>query len=92
MPTETGLLARVYAAVYAPQDRLVERLLPRPSGRRTLTLVANLGLSTQLAVLGVCLLAGAPEAYLWFCLACLAAVAPLALRRRAGTAAAERAF
>jgi phosphatidylglycerophosphate synthase len=82
MPAEEGVLARVYRLVYAPQDRLVERLVPRPAGRRTLTLVANLGLSTQLALLGACLVAGRPALYLWLCVAFVAALVPLALRRR----------
>jgi archaetidylinositol phosphate synthase len=89
---ETGLLAAVYRAVYAPQDRLIERLVPRLVGSRALTLVAQLGLSTQLAVLGVCLALGRPEAYLWACLACGAALVPLLARRRAGTAAVPEAL
>ncbi len=87
MPGEDGLLARVYRVLYAPQDRLVERLFPRPVGTRTLTLVAQLGLSTQLAVLGVCLVLGQPQAYLWIVLGLGAALVPLALRRRSEPAA-----
>ena len=48
--------------------------------RLTVTALANLGLSTQLVVLGVCLVLGAPTAYLWFVLACLVALVPLQLR------------
>lgn len=91
MPGEDGVLARVYRTLYAPQDRLVEWLFPRGAGPRTLTLVAQLGLSTQLVVLGVCLAAGRPQAYLWIVLGLGAALAPLALRRRAATAAASKA-
>jgi phosphatidylglycerophosphate synthase len=97
-PAATGLagvLARVYDAVYGPQDRLVEwfveRRLRRLGGgpgarlayhdRATLAVLANLGLSTQLAVLGVCLVAGAPEAYLWLAIGCGLALVPLELRR-----------
>jgi phosphatidylglycerophosphate synthase len=87
MPSETGVLARVYRALYAPQDRLVEWLFPRPVGPRALTLVAQVGLSTQLALLGVCLAAGRPQVYLWFVLGFAAALAALALRRRAQPAA-----
>lgn len=47
----------------------------------TVGVLANLGLSTQLAVLGVCLLLGAPEAYLWLALASLLVLPPLQLRR-----------
>jgi hypothetical protein len=96
MPAATGLaglLARVYAVVYAPQDRLVERfaewrLRGRGPGARlayhdrgTVTVVANFGLSTQLAVLGVCLAAGVPAAYAWVAIACALALVPLAIRR-----------
>jgi phosphatidylglycerophosphate synthase len=96
MPPATGAagaLARIYAAVYAPQDRLVERFAAwRLRGRdpaarlayhdrATVTLLANFGLSTQLAVLGVCLAAGAPAAYAWAALGCALALVPLALRR-----------
>ncbi len=90
-----AVLGRVYDAVYAPQDRLVEwfverrlsRLRADPPGRlayhdrATLMLVANYGLATQLAVLGVCLLLGSPEAYLWIVLACGLSLVPLELRR-----------
>jgi archaetidylinositol phosphate synthase len=88
-------LARIYDLVYAPQDRLVERLVEmrlrklgagpaerlRYHDRATLTVVANFGLSTQLAVLGVCLLASRPAAYLWVPIACGLAFVPLELRR-----------
>ena len=89
-------LARVYDVVYAPQDRLVERFVETelrrlgagPAERlryhdaATLTAIANFGLSTQLAVLGICLLAGNPAAYLWVPLACGLTFVPLELRRR----------
>ena len=96
MPAATGpaaALARIYALVYAPQDRLVERFVERrldgrtPDARlayhdrATLTILANFGLSTQLAVLGVCLAAGAPAAYAWAAVACAIALVPLAIRR-----------
>jgi len=90
-----ALFARIYDVVYAPQDRLVERFVEGrlrrlgadPPARlayhdpATLGIVANFGLSTQLAVLGVCLLAGTPIAYLGVVLACGAALVPLELRR-----------
>jgi archaetidylinositol phosphate synthase len=94
MPAATGAavpLARLYAIVYAPQDRLIERFvewrLRNLPGRRayhdraTLSVLANFGLSTQLAVLGVCLVAGRPSAYFWVVLACGVVVIPIALRR-----------
>jgi len=88
-----ALLGRVYDVVYAPQDRLVEWTVERRlrgatreqrlayHDRATLQVLANYGLSTQLTVLGVCLAAGAPVAYLWFVLACGASLVPLELRR-----------
>jgi phosphatidylglycerophosphate synthase len=96
MPAATGLaglLARVYNLVYAPQDRLVERFAEwrlRGRGpatrlayhdRGTVAVLANFGLSTQLAVLGVCLAAGVPAAYAWVAIGCALALAPLAIRR-----------
>jgi archaetidylinositol phosphate synthase len=83
MPPGGGVLARVYGLLYAPQDRLAERLFAVPRGRRTLTLVANFGLSTQLAVLGACLALGRPSTYLGVPLLCALALLPLA---RPGTA------
>jgi phosphatidylglycerophosphate synthase len=49
--------------------------------RTTLVVLANLGLSTQLAALGVCLALGVPEVYLWLVLV-QAAVLPLLQLRR----------
>ncbi len=98
-PAGTGRLARalaqVYAVVYAPHDRLLERLvewrLRRMQAdrsarlayhdRSTLAVVAQLGLSTQLAALGACLVLGRPEAYLWLVLGCGLLLVPLGLRR-----------
>ena len=90
-PQATGsraerVLASVYGVVFAPLDRAVRAVSVwrfrdgRTYDRLTITLLANLGLTTQLAVLGVCLLLGAPTAYLWFVLGCLAALVPLHLR------------
>ena len=90
-----GILARIYGVVYAPHDRLVERFvvgrLQRAGASRearlayhdrsTISVLANFGLSTQLAVLGLCLVVGDPAAYLWLVLACGAALVPLAVRR-----------
>jgi len=52
------------------------------------TVLANLGLSTQLAVLGTCLVFGVPVLYLWIVLGCLLLIVPLQLRaeRRARAA------
>ena len=57
------------AATVAYHDRLV------------VTVLANLGLSTQLVVLGICLVLGTPVLYLWLVLASLALLPFLQLRR-----------
>lgn len=99
-----AVLARVYAVVYAPQDRLVEafvewrlrRLNADGSARLayhdswTVSVVANLGLSTQLAVLGLWLALGHPTAYFWIVLGCGAVLVPLAFRRERRANASRR--
>jgi phosphatidylglycerophosphate synthase len=95
-PAATGfaaVLARFYGFAYAWQDRVVEayvawRLRGRSPEQRlawhdraTVSIVANFGLSTQLAVLGICLAAGSAQAYAWVTLGCVLALVPLALRR-----------
>lgn len=49
--------------------------------RLVVTVLANLGLSTQLVVLGICLVLGTPVLYLWLVLASLALLPVLQLRR-----------
>ena len=51
--------------------------------RGTLLVLANFGLSTQLAVLGLCLALGHPAAYLWVVLACGAVARPAGAAARA---------
>jgi archaetidylinositol phosphate synthase len=88
-------LASVYAVGFGRLDRLARVFAASRLGsqngydRATVTILANLGLSTQLVVLGLCLVLGAPSAYLWFVLACLVVLGPLQLRaeRRARQAA-----
>lgn len=89
----TTLVRRLYGLVYEPQDRLVESFVERRlrgrgaadrlayHDRATLTALANLGMSTQLAALGVLLALGHPLAFAWFAIAQLGVVAALALRR-----------
>ncbi|MBV8562517.1 MAG: CDP-alcohol phosphatidyltransferase family protein [Actinobacteria bacterium] len=91
----TAALRRVYALLYAPQDRLVERyaewrLRGRSEAERaawhdrgTVAVLANLGMSPQLLVLGALTAAGHPLVYVWVVLAQLGLVAALALRREA---------
>ncbi len=73
------ILEGVYALLLAPQDRLLERLVEarlRRLGadvrarlayhdRLTLSILANMGLSTQLALLGLALFLDRPSLYLW---------------------------
>ena len=96
MPEADGaarVLARAYAAVYAPQDRLVESFAERRlrgrskearlawHDRLTVAVVANFGLSPQLAALGLVLALGKPATYLYVIVGCALAFVPLALRR-----------
>jgi archaetidylinositol phosphate synthase len=97
MPEAAGradaLLRRLYVALYAPQDRLVERFVERRlqdagplarlvyHDRATVVVLANLGMSTQLAAFGLCIALGRPLAFAWLALAELTLVALLALRR-----------
>jgi len=63
-------LARAYALLYGWQDRLLDRLLG--DGRvapRHASVMANLGLSTQLALFGVFLALGRPLEYVWLLVA-----------------------
>jgi archaetidylinositol phosphate synthase len=75
-------------------ERRLERILARdhdPARRRSTTLayydrasatvLANLGLSTQLVALGTCLVAGVPELYLWAVVASVLLPVLLQLRR-----------
>jgi archaetidylinositol phosphate synthase len=91
----TAALRRVYALLYAPQDRLVERFVEwRLRGRSeaerrayhdraTVAILANLGMSPQLLLFGALTAAGRPLAFAWVVLAELVLVAALALRREA---------
>ncbi len=97
MPETTGraagLLRHLYALLYAPQDRLVERFVAqrlRGAGpqerlayhdRTTVSILANCGMSTQLLVFGICIALGRPAAFAWVALAELVLVLLLALRR-----------
>ena len=94
-PAATGVgavLARGYAIFYGSQDRLIERFAEWREGtderrrlayhdRATLTILANFGLSTQLAVAGVLLAVGQAAAYCWVAVGCAVALVPLMIRR-----------
>ena len=88
LPPATGsrterVLARIYEVVFGPLDRGVRWLYGHGEiDRFTVAVLANLGLSTQLAVLGVYLVFGAPEVYLWLALGCMLVVGALLRPRR----------
>jgi phosphatidylglycerophosphate synthase len=79
------IAAGIYRAVYAPQDHVFELVAGRrgpawhePVGVQVL---ANLGLSTQLTVLGACLALGSPVAYVYILLGCAALTFMVFVRR-----------
>ncbi|HZT54207.1 MAG TPA: CDP-alcohol phosphatidyltransferase family protein [Gaiellaceae bacterium] len=79
------LLRALYRCVYAPQDRLAERLAerrPAYTAPLAVSLLANLGLSTQLAALGLLLALGRPLDFAWLVLAELATLALVFAPRR----------
>jgi phosphatidylglycerophosphate synthase len=81
----TAPLRRLYGFVYAPQDRLAESLVARrPAlvGPSAVSLLANLGMSTQLAAFGLLLALGQPFAFAWLALAEVAVIALALLPRR----------
>jgi archaetidylinositol phosphate synthase len=81
----TALLHRIYGIVYAPQDRLAESLVARRPGltsSSTVSLLANLGMSTQLAAFGLLMALGQPLAFAWLALAEVAVIALVLLPRR----------
>jgi phosphatidylglycerophosphate synthase len=93
-PTDraTAALAKVYALVYAPQDRAAERFAAwrirrlgttpeRYHDARTIAVVANFGLSTQLFVLGIFIASGHPLAFSFVLLAQVVVLCALELRR-----------
>jgi phosphatidylglycerophosphate synthase len=88
-PAETGrataVLRRIYGLVYAPQDRLAEVLVarrPALTGSFAVSLLANLGMSTQLAAFGLLMALGHPLVFAWLALAQVAIIALAFLPRR----------
>jgi phosphatidylglycerophosphate synthase len=82
----TALLRRVYGFVYAPQDRLAEVLVarrPALASPHSVSALANLGMSTQLAAFGLLMALGHPLAFAWLALAQVAVIALALLPRRA---------
>jgi archaetidylinositol phosphate synthase len=81
----TAFLCRVYGLVYAPQDRLAEALVarrPALTSPLAVSLLANLGMSTQLAAFGLLIALGHPFAFAWVAPAEVAAIALALLPRR----------
>ena len=81
----TAVLRAVYRFVYAPQDRLAESVAarrPALAGSTAVTLLANLGMSTQLGVFGLLIALGHPLAFAWLALAQLVVIALAVLPRR----------
>ena len=81
----TAWLRAVYRIVYRPQDRLAEWIVarrPALTSPRWVSVLANLGMSTQLAVLGVCLVFGAPLVFVFIAVGELAAVTLALLPQR----------
>ena len=79
-------LRRIYAFVYAPQDRLAESLVarrPALTSPLAVSLLANLGMSTQLAAFGLLMALGHPLAFAWVALAEAVVIAIALLPRRA---------
>jgi phosphatidylglycerophosphate synthase len=79
-------LAFLYRIWFGVLDRVVRGVSTRRFADRpaydgiAVTVLANLGLTTQLAVLGVCLVLDSPSVYLWFTLACLLVLGALHAR------------
>jgi phosphatidylglycerophosphate synthase len=76
---DASLLGRVYGVLYGWQDRLADRLLAHRSSLLAVGVLAQLGLSSQLAVFGLCTAFGRPLFFVWIVLAELVAVTALLL-------------
>jgi phosphatidylglycerophosphate synthase len=92
---DTSVLGRAYGILYGWQDRLIERFVDRRlrgadaaareayHDSRTIGILANLGMSTQLALLGLCVALGHPLVFTALALAGVVLVAGLFIRREA---------
>ena len=72
-------LGRAYGLLYGWQDRLAERVFRERPSLASVGVLAQLGMSSQLAAFGVCIAFGRPLVYVWLVLAELVAVAGLLL-------------
>ncbi|HEU5363513.1 MAG TPA: CDP-alcohol phosphatidyltransferase family protein [Gaiellaceae bacterium] len=82
---KTRVVAALYRVLYEPQDRLFDALARRRPAAwhepRGVQVLANMGLSTQLAVLGLCLALSQPAAYVYVTFGCLALFGLVLARR-----------
>jgi phosphatidylglycerophosphate synthase len=76
---DASVLGRVYGLVYGWQDRLVELFLRGRADLAKVGALAQLGMSSQLAVFGICIAAAHPVVYVWILLAQVVFVAGLFL-------------
>lgn len=82
----TAILRRIYGVVYAPQDRLAEWVVARrPSltGAGSVRTLANLGMSSQLAALGLFVVLGHPLGFAWLAIGELVVIALALFPQRA---------
>ena len=82
----TSVLRRIYGLVYAPQDKLAEAVAarrPALTSPTAVSVLANFGMSTQLAAFGLLMALGHPLAFAWLALAQLVVIALALLPRRA---------
>lgn len=81
----TAILRGVYRLLYAPQDRLAEWLVARRpwlTASASVATLANLGMSSQLAVFGLCLALGHPLVFAWLVVGEFAVIALAAVPQR----------
>jgi phosphatidylglycerophosphate synthase len=76
---DASALGRAYGVLYGWQDRAIERLLPGRPDLAAVGVLAQLGMSSQLAAFGICIVLGHPLAFAWVAAAELAAVLALCL-------------
>jgi archaetidylinositol phosphate synthase len=84
----TRILRGVYRVVYAPQDRLAEAIVARRpvlTSPVAVSLLANLGMSTQLAAFGILIALGYPLVFAGVVLAEVAVIALVLLPWRASS-------
>jgi archaetidylinositol phosphate synthase len=74
---DDSLLGRAYGVLYGWQDRLADRLLAGRVHAWQVSALANLGMTTQLAAFGLCMLLGHPLAFVWILVCESAAVLAL---------------